>query len=527
MQPRRASAGRLAHTYVPAVSQKHCTYRPPYLECLCTHPSSRTPCWPDPSLTPTPPCPRPRSTKQRLWARRAPLEGDEDIDAAMQDTDLERCVSNVSLPSFMLPRGGLLDSQPLLEPAALAGDTPVPMGSAGAISAVSTEVGSVAGVAGGSSGTRAGGAVGVPKTHVTPRTSFVYRGASTGQRRGGSGDRVSKHQKKVESAMARGVSRLFMTSTAGDMHADAMASRESMPSADTLADEEGEGCSRDLPKVGGGQQGGGEGLGGTWSEQKSSCGGSDQLGDSLLETHMQNLLPAAVAAYGVPSGRTSLPGSRTDSPPHPVLQLSGSPQLSPACSITGRQRMRRSGAGGQPFSRDSPSASSHMLRSLLKQHVSIADSCDLDTPSASPPVWQKRGPGRWEIAGSESSSFLFGDDNDRYQVLKELRERVRDLETDQEVEQQWEDDQDVQEHVTDSEESSKGGGGLVCRLQPGPFSGQQAPPPQLLSTEGENDMGLPTDRMIEEARLRGGWRGQGEAWQEGVVAVEAVELAIL
>lgn len=444
----------------------------------------------------------------------------------MQDTDLERCASNVSLPSFMLPRdmAGLLDSQPLPEPAALDGDTRMPLGSAGAISAVSTGMGMVGGVTGGSGGAGTGGAAGVSKAHVTPRTSFVYGGTGNGQRGGASGDRTSRRQKKPGSVMARGASRLFMTSNAGDILADAMASRESGPSveADTLTDElllleegEGEGCSGELPKVGGGQQGGGEG---TQGERTSSCGGDDQHGGSLLETHMQHLLPAASAAYGVPSGRTSQPGSRTDSPPHPVLQLSGSPQLSPAHSLVGRQRMRRSGAGGQSFSRDSPSASSHMLRSLLKQHVSIADSCDLDTPSASPPVWQKRGPGRWEIAGSESSSFLFGDDNDRYQVLKELRERVQDLEDDQEVEQHWEDDPvEV--------------GGLVCQLQPGPFDGKQAAPPQLLSTELENAMGLPTEGMIEEARQQGAWRGEGEGQgqglQEGEVVVEAVELAVM
>ena len=140
--------------------------------------------------------------------------------------------------------------------------------------------------------------------------------------------------------------------------------------------------------------------------------------------------PAGAGGAGAGSGRAR-PGTPSalavDSP-----QPCASPTLSPMTSGIERRRMRASGAGvlqsrdSGPLGLGPAPAASVMLRSLLKQHVSIADSMELDSVLGGSPSavcggggggGGGRRAGRFEMAGSESSSFVFGDDRDRFEVL--------------------------------------------------------------------------------------------------------------
>ncbi|GLI65618.1 hypothetical protein VaNZ11_009188, partial [Volvox africanus] len=154
---------------------------------------------------------------------------------------------------------------------------------------------------------------------------------------------------------------------------------------------------------------------------------------SLITTDgaMKGVHQVAMSPLVSPSDLMAAPPSSLDWP-----QLADSPMPLPASALTpSGQNLRRSllsstagavtnasGASQLPSSGGGGGGTSGILRSLVRQHVSIADSMELEATSTGVnfQMWQRR-PGRFEMAGSESSSFVFGDDLDRFDMLRMLR----------------------------------------------------------------------------------------------------------
>ncbi|GFR47245.1 hypothetical protein Agub_g8930 [Astrephomene gubernaculifera] len=395
------------------------------------------------------------ATERRLMARRAPLEGDEPLEVMMQDADIERNTSISSLPSAILPHNMLAGTS--------ASPGPPPH---------STTL-----LAGGGSisGRVAGGCAASSPSLATPRTSVL------GMQQQLPADLLAGRQAGVTAP--RQMSRLFMMSVvaaaageggaaaataggAGGSIASLMEALESsqqsfegvaegelllvgdsLPSHPQLAQQQTQQSQEQQDKttallqqlqrlqqpqalhgfasaggraatsLGGGVEGGGGCSGLNLLEEGSNGGASCSGDEGSILLHMAASLfahPGSAAAAAAAAAMQSSPGWV------PSLH---SPALSPMPSSRERQRARRGSAssimasGGGGFG-----SSSLMLKSLLKQHVSIADSMDLDAvAAAATPTWQRR-PGRMQMAGSETSSFVFGDDRERFEMLRCMRD---------------------------------------------------------------------------------------------------------
>ncbi|KXZ43190.1 hypothetical protein GPECTOR_99g825 [Gonium pectorale] len=376
--------------------------------------ASRTRCWAR--------CTRSREsggrTEQRLRARRAPLEGDESLDTMMEDAELERRVSVASLPSSCC-RASTAEG-----PAAAAAPTAAPRPPLSRLPepALLPSAATVLNSAGGAAAT------GAVLALLTPHSSVL--GAPPG-------DSPSARQSL---ATRRQLSRLFVMSVADGEGGGGSGSRAA-PGSDAASEvADGTDAQLDLAAAvvaaaalptnpGLLQQ-----LQAQRRQQQKPLHG--YAGAGAAPPPSMELLPAPPAQGAAGDGPGT--GPRESLPPAAAAALEsplacGSPLLSPAASLLERRRGgggRASGAAAAALNSASSwlghgGASSSMLRSLLKQHVSIADSMDLDAVGAaagSPPAWQQRRPGRFEVAGSESSSFLFGDDRERYEMLQLLRE---------------------------------------------------------------------------------------------------------
>ncbi|KAG2484989.1 hypothetical protein HYH03_016282 [Edaphochlamys debaryana] len=413
------------------------------------------------------------ATERRLWGRRLPLGGDETMDTLMQDADLDRAASNASLPSFMLPR----DLNPTSEPDPAAGGLsaatsilltsanlpslggPPPPGGHGHPPSRSFTAGGAGAAAGPAVGVGAGGPVlsvrlsggGLdPRQSVgTPRQVRFYlgRGGEAGLGVGASRlmmsstiDRAAPGFGAVSSGAGSGIGGggggglASMTPTSMSLlgestEADVAAAAAALTAA-AAAFAAAEAHAATLL---GRSAAAGGGAGGSAGGAAAAGGDGGGLGllDSAMALLLRQHLDGGAASPGGGGGRggsgsgvntpgggggmavsVALGGRDLDSP-----LPSASPCLSPMASGTWDRRC---------YVR--PPAAAAGSGSLLKQHVSIADSMDLDALGTPLP----RRPGRFEMAGSESSSFVFGDDQERFDMLRILREQGLGGEDDEE-----------------------------------------------------------------------------------------------
>jgi hypothetical protein len=357
-----------------------------------------------PALPPDPPAlrslpPPPHSTEQRLAARRAPLGGEEGLDTLL--LDIEPAASLASLPSQLLP--------PPERPAPASG------------TADTSPAGARPG-GGGAGGAQRGGL-------LTPATSLVLSVGPAGE---------APSPRPSTSALPRPASRLSAVAVAPEGGGVEGEGPEELSlrvaAADALADaSSGPGGAADsgaahslaaaLLSVGAAEVGGSVG---------ASTG---QMLDSAL-AQLLSQLPEAAA--GGAAASVAAESGEQGTPRAPPLEPSASPSAAvpgaaghrrslAAARASGSGSARVSGSNLSPTPRASgplglgpAPATAALLRHLLLQQASIADSVELDAPGAAGGA--PRRPGRLELAGSEASSMVFADDSEAWQRLRELRE---------------------------------------------------------------------------------------------------------
>ncbi|EFJ44738.1 hypothetical protein VOLCADRAFT_118680 [Volvox carteri f. nagariensis] len=393
------------------------------------------------------------ATERRLRARRAPLGGDESLDTMMEDAELG---SVASIPSFMLPRaqlpGGELSGsmgrvQPLPMDAATAANGPPsePSAGGGGSSSISIPIRGSRGR--GVSITSAAASI-TAAAQAQQRTSALLGLVTPGEPMRG-GEQVSSVSQRKHT------SRLFLTSVAsafsgeqtsagqmgelGDVadgsgggaaaaaaatsdEADCLREAEASHDGDEVDDEVslsfGDARRRALMEVDQGRRQEQYGKLAAAGAPSAVAKGTQDMRTSILGTQESSGLPVAAAP---PAAPTSMEW------PQPVDSLPPSQAMPWLPSGHGLRRYHLvSGAGGGSGAGGLNSGcgnipSSSGARGLIRQYVSIADSMDLDSASLCVP-WQRR-PGRFEMAGSESSSFVFGDDQERFDMLRLLREQ--------------------------------------------------------------------------------------------------------
>lgn len=385
------------------------------------------------------------STDRRLRARRAPLEGDEGMDTLLLDDDLERRASMASLPSAMLPRNlPRVSSSGVGTRVEGSGSVAPSLAFHGDGGEASAAVPWLINTSSGNMQVRSGNATSVfGVTAPTTRSSALM--ALVGESLGGGERGPSVTQR-------RHVSRLFYVSVANPMSDGQELSPGHMDDRSEVhgGGHHGDDKLAELGIIGSYDELGGEAAvdrvhpwesaGLRQEHQLQACGahrgevaaaGGDCYGRTgnilrtacaLLENQGSLTLSDAV---DVPHMSSVLPtSSECPQPTEHLPQTAARPLATPVGNDL-RHYLNSGNAinGGKNDPGSMGISSGNMLRTLLRQHVSITDSMDLDSvalASVQASTCNRR-PGRFEISGSESSSFVFGDDQERFALLQMLR----------------------------------------------------------------------------------------------------------